>query len=544
MKEADHLEKSFVYKIADQDWEFEQIYKLNYETFVNEIPQHSPNTSGLLVDKFNEENVYFICLFEKQIIGMITIRDKRPFSLESKLKDMDSYLPEAKGICEIRLLAVRREHRNTRVFYGLVARLAEYCHDTGYDLAIISGTVRQIRLYKHIGFIPFGPLVGSEDAQYQPMYLTWNSVNKVVRPDKHITATTISVLPGPVEIKPVVRKAFSECPISHRSEEFHQKFHETKKMLCGIVNAKHVEIVMGSSTLANDIVAGQLSLLPGKGIVISNGEFGDRLIDHATRIRLDFVKLQKEWGTPFNPDEIRNTLRNNADVNWLWMVHCETSTGMLNDLEAICTICVENNIHFNIDAISSIGTTPVDLEKAYLVTGVSGKGLESLAGLAMIFYNRDFIHSDKSLPRYLDLSYYQHTNGVPFTISSNLMMALNTSLKNMDINSRFEQTKEYSKLVRYTLEKAGYKVLVNEKLSIPSVITLVLPENKSATAIGDYAKANGFLLSYQSNYLIERNWIQICLMGNISRNMLENLITVMEKALRECKGFVPNPLIP
>ena len=42
---------------------------------------------------------------------------------------------------------------------------------SGYDLAIISGTTRQEKLYKHLGFIPFGPLVGSDEARFQPMYI-------------------------------------------------------------------------------------------------------------------------------------------------------------------------------------------------------------------------------------------------------------------------------------------------------------------------------------------------------------------------------------
>ncbi len=179
MKVAQQLVKKYTFKIADQDWELESIYKLNYQTFVNEIPQHKSNEDEKLVDKFDKDNTYFISIYNDEIVGMISIKDNRPFSLDYKLDNLDSYLPDANSICEIRLLAVKRNHRNTRVFYGLVRTLAEYCRDNDYDLAIISGTVRQIRLYKHIGFIPFGPLVGSEEASYQPMYLTWNSVSKL-----------------------------------------------------------------------------------------------------------------------------------------------------------------------------------------------------------------------------------------------------------------------------------------------------------------------------------------------------------------------------
>jgi len=51
----------FVFKIAAEDWEFEKIHKLNYQTFVKEIPQHEDDASQMLVDKYHDENVYIIC---------------------------------------------------------------------------------------------------------------------------------------------------------------------------------------------------------------------------------------------------------------------------------------------------------------------------------------------------------------------------------------------------------------------------------------------------------------------------------------------------
>ena len=71
----------FTFKIATEPSEFEQIYQLNYETFVEEIPQHAKNEEQKLVDKFHDENLYFICLKGQEVIGMLCYRDKRPFSL-------------------------------------------------------------------------------------------------------------------------------------------------------------------------------------------------------------------------------------------------------------------------------------------------------------------------------------------------------------------------------------------------------------------------------------------------------------------------------
>jgi hypothetical protein len=161
-----------VFKFANEDWEFEQIHRLNYRTFVEEIPQHHASPAQRLVDKFHAENTYLICLSGRKLAGMLAVRGARPFSLDQKLPDLDAYLPAGRRICEIRLLAIKKEFRGARVLPGLLALLWRHGLENGYDLAIISGTTRQLKLYRHLGFVPFGPLVGSGDALFQPMCIT------------------------------------------------------------------------------------------------------------------------------------------------------------------------------------------------------------------------------------------------------------------------------------------------------------------------------------------------------------------------------------
>jgi GNAT superfamily N-acetyltransferase len=167
-----------VFKIASEARELAQIRRLNYRTFVEEIPQHPPRPERSLADRFEPENTYIACLRGGDLVGMVAVRARRPFSLDFKLADLDSYLPAARSPCEIRLLAVEPAHRRGVVFRGLARLLVWYCRNQGHDLALISGTVRQLPLYRHLGFVPFGPLVGSPEARFQPMYLTWDSLRQ------------------------------------------------------------------------------------------------------------------------------------------------------------------------------------------------------------------------------------------------------------------------------------------------------------------------------------------------------------------------------
>ena len=135
---------------------------------------------------------------------------------------------------------------------------------------------------------------------------------------------------------------------------------------------------MGSGTHANDQVAAQLSLLEGKGLVLFNGEFGLRLTDHAKRFNLDFNKVEKDWGDTFDYDDIASKLDQDS-YRWLWFVHCETSTGVLNELETLKKIRGPRKVLLCADCISSLGAVETDLGGVYLADAPEGIPYDHLA---------------------------------------------------------------------------------------------------------------------------------------------------------------------
>ena len=534
---------SLTFKIASEPAEFEAIHRLNYKTFVEEIPQHANNPEERLVDKFHAENTYAICVSGGCLVGMVAGRTKRPFSLDNKLPNLDSHLPAGRRVLEVRLLSVEKEHRTGFVFSRLVGLLAQHFRDQGYDLAIISGTVRQLRLYKHLGFVVFGPVVGSGEAQFQPMYLTLESFIEMAKTLSPSSATVerilASYLPGPVEVHEDVRKAFERGPVSHRSDAFAGEFKATQKLLCDLTSATKVEILLGSGSLANDAIGAQISLLGARGLILSNGEFGDRLIDHAARLGLQFDVYEMEWGEPFDYAEIRRRV---GAHGWIWAAHCETSTGILNDLAELKRIAGERNLKLCLDCISSIGTTPVDLTGVYLASAVSGKALAAFPGLSMVFYHHELASAPK-LPRYLDLGYYAAQQGIPFTHSSNLIHALQTSLKRTNWPEKFGQIQATATWLRAKIREIAFQIVAPDAHASPAVITLALPTEISSKSVGWQLRKAGYLLSYKSEYLLRRNWIQVCLMGEWTQDHLRALPEVLvELAANQRRRKVKRPL--
>jgi aspartate aminotransferase-like enzyme len=526
---------ALVFKFATEDWEFEQIHRLNYRTFVEEIPQHQASPMHRLVDKFHAENTYLICLSGRKLAGMLAVRGNRPFSLDQKLERLDAYLPAGRRICEIRLLAVEKKFRGAQVLQGILALLWQHGVEKGYDLAIISGTTRQFKLYQHLGFVPFGPLVGTGDAQFQPMYVTLETFETTAReflrssPARAFHPSAANFLPGPVAVRREVRRAFEQAPESHRGDAFLKDFQAAKQVLCELVQARHVELFLGTGTLANDIVAGQLSLEGTPGLVLTNGEFGERLADHARRFNLDFETLAVPWGQALDLAVVRSQFERARRPGWLWCAHCETSTGVLNDATRLQALCAEFGVKLCLDCISSVGTVPVDLTGVWLASCASGKGLRAYPGLSMVFYHHEVTPCLKGLPRYLDLGSYAAQQGVPFTFSSNLLHALHAATKRVRWDERFADLVELSAWLRPRLRELGFELIGDEAVTSPAVVTIALPGALDSAKIGQLMNEAGYLISCNSDYLRQRNWIQVCLMGECTREKIVSLLNALHR---------------
>ena len=317
---------------------------------------------------------------------------------------------------------------------------------------------------------------------------------------------------------------------SHRGETFVQDFHFARERLCHLVNAEQVQVLMGTGTLANDAVAGQLSLLCKTGLILVSGEFGRRLVKNANGAKLFFHTLEIPEGEAFLRSDLEKALRDHPDVEWIWGTHCETSTGVLNDLDMYKAVCAEHDIKLCVDCISSIGIVPVDLAGVYLASVTSGKGLASASGLCMVFHNHDLESAPDDLPCCLDLGGYQQSGGIPFSIPTQLIYALLTALRSQDWEKRFEEVRGWSRSIRRKLAEIDAPILAADSCAMPAVVTIALPEFHSSESIGDKLNDHGIPISYRNSYLLERNWIQACMTGTECQ-LAETFVPLLQKEL-------------
>ena len=76
-----------IFKRAETAAEFDQIHRLNYRTFAEEVQQYAPDGTGVLVDRFHDKNVYYIAVENGRVLGMVAANDQPPFSVEKRVPD-------------------------------------------------------------------------------------------------------------------------------------------------------------------------------------------------------------------------------------------------------------------------------------------------------------------------------------------------------------------------------------------------------------------------------------------------------------------------
>ena len=156
-----------------------------------------------------------------------------------------------------------------------------------------------------------------------------------------------------------------------------------------------------------------------------------------------------------------------------------------------------------------------------MASAVSGKGLFALTGLALVFYNPVLLEpqpnaAPRPLPAYLDLRTYASKQGRPYSGSSLLLETLASALRRPQAPRAAARTL-LGDWLEPRLQQLGVHLVVQGAARSPGVFTLALPGGVSSQALGDALLDAGLECSYASAYLLQRNWLQICLMGEVSQ---------------------------
>ena len=243
--------------------------------------------------------------------------------------------------------------------------------------------------------------------------------------------------PGPTPVPPQVLAALAEPVVHHRGSDFrpvYQACLERLKELCR--TSSDVLLFTSSGTGAMESAVANLCAPGSRVLVVSAGAFGERWIEIAERYGCEVVPLRYEWGEIPQAGDIAAQLAELSEVRAVFLTHSETSTGVVSDLQAHAEAIRPSGAHVVVDAVSSLGAVPLEMDAwgVDVVCSGSQKALMTPPGLAVAAVS-DAVWKPEgrlSSPRYyFDWERTRKAQDVldaPFTPAVSLVAGLNVAL--------------------------------------------------------------------------------------------------------------------
>ncbi len=333
--------------------------------------------------------------------------------------------------------------------------------------------------------------------------------------------------PGPVSLSEGVRRAVAKVDLCHREPEFFELQDKVIRSLLDIYQCDPAVwtavLVGGSGTSAMEAMLA--SLLPQKAnvLVLENGVYGERLSRIANIYGIENQALKSAWGDEIDLKALADLLATGKFSHVLAVQH-ETTTGRLNPVDEIASLCTENGVQLLLDAVSSFGaeSIPFKTDSLQAIAATANKCLHGIPGLAMVLCRRDMLKQDIE-PRSLSLhlqgwAEQQAKQSTPFTPPVNALLGLAQALKELrkqgGWKARRTRYRELAGRVAATCNELGVKQWLPAEDSSCVLRSYYLPDGMTYDELHDGLKQQGFII-YAGQGDLAAQLFRISTMGEI-----------------------------
>ena len=355
--------------------------------------------------------------------------------------------------------------------------------------------------------------------------------------------------PGPVNLAQNVREAICKYDICHREIDFDYLLQSIENKLLALFEIKNTAdyravVITGSGTAANESMLS--SVVGGKNILIlSNGEFGERLHGISKIHNENTFLLEFDWGEKLSLKKIKDFLRIQK-IDVIAMVHHETSSGMLNPLEKIGKLSKSHGAIFIVDCVSSAGAEVIDLEKCNITfcSSSSAKAIGSYPGLSFVVGETQEFEKLKNLPiksMYLNLykfyDFIKTFSQTPNTPAVHLFYALNQALSNIlneGIQNRYANLRDKANKLRQGMLSLGLKFVINQKDMCSILTTVYTPSHIDVGVLRQKLREKSIII-YEGKGCFKNRAFQVGNIGDLSFTDIQYFLDSLKKVLDSFK---------
>lgn len=304
-------------------------------------------------------------------------------------------------------------------------------------------------------------------------------------------------------------------------------------------------LIQGSGTFAVEATLGTLLDEQSNTLVLMNGAYGKRLASILDRMGLPHTTLDKGDYLPPLASEVRAILQADTSITHVAIIHCETSSGILNPLAAIADVVAAEGRQLIIDAMSSFGALPIDATQLPFLALISSanKCFEGLPGFGFVLIEREALKASKGRSRSLSLDlhdqwfYMQQTGQWRYTPPTHIVAAFVQAIQEHEAEGGSP-----GRLARYTrnrdrlvagMRRMGFQTLLDNHWLSPIIVTFLAPKHEAFDFKRFYeaVKARGFLL--YPGKLTEVDSFRIGCIGQLFDEQIDQVLRAIAEACQE-----------
>ena len=275
------------------------------------------------------------------------------------------------------------------------------------------------------------------------------------------------------------------------------------------LDAHTAALMPGSGTFAVESVIGSVIPSDGKLLVLNNGAYGARITTISRMLGIDTVELAQAEIESTDLGQVEQMLVNDPGITHVAMVHCETTTGMLNPVEAVGEIVHRHGREFILDAMSSFGGIPMRMESTgaqYLISSAN-KCVQGVPGFGFVVADRATLEATKGRARShsLDLFGQWHemeTKGGKwrFTSPTHVVSAFAQALDELEaeggVDARHARYVANQKTMVDGMRAIDFRTLIGDEVQSPIITSFYFPDAAEFEfqTFYDALKARGFVI--------------------------------------------------
>ena len=317
--------------------------------------------------------------------------------------------------------------------------------------------------------------------------------------------------PGPLTTTDTVKKEmlFDHCTWDDDYKQITQEIRKELLKLAHVSEEDYTVVLMqGSGTFGVESVLTSVIGEDEKLLIAANGAYGKRMASIAEHAKIDYVLYEENFDKVPDAGKIAEYLDEDAKITHVAMVHSETTSGILNDIESVAKVVKERGKTFIVDAMSSFGGVDIQVGEIGIdfIISSANKCIQGVPGFSFIICRRDKLMESKGKARSLSLDLYDQWETMEkdgkwrYTSPTHVVLAFRQALRELEeeggIEKRQERYEKNNQILIENLAELGIRPYVGADVQGPIITTFYYPEhyNFSFQDMYQYIKERGYAI--------------------------------------------------